>query len=142
MVLRSSWLVDALTSLPVPLVFWFVLFRHAGTFGWLVTAAFFAATTIQTHRRTRVVVTADGVELWRSGRTAVPWSHVRGLVFVGSPQFYRRAALLLPSGSVRPLPAPCSLFGLGHHDVEYASELIEQRWARRRAEVTSAPPPA
>ena len=141
-VLRSSWLVDALVSLPFPLVFWFLLFRHDGLPGLLLMAVLYAAVTIQAHIRTRVVVTAEAIELWRGGRTVVPWSYVRGVVFVGSSPSPRSAAVVLPDRSVKPLSAPRSLFGIGHHDVEYASELIEQRWARHRAEVLSAPPPA
>ena len=140
-VLRSSWLVDALSSAPMPLIFWFVLFRHDGVVGSLVVAALYAAVTIQAHRRTRVVLTADGVELWRNGRTAMPWSYVGGVVFVGSPNFQRSVAILLPDRSVRPLPAPRSLFGIERHDVEYARDLIEQRWRHQIAKATSLAAP-
>ena len=140
-VLRSSWLVDALISLPVPLAFWFFFFRHDGPPALLFMAAVWAAVTIQAHHLTRVVMSADGIELRSLGRTLVPWSYVRGVVFVGSSPSPRAAALVLPDRSVKPLSAPRSLFGIWSHDVQDASELIEQHWARYRADVSSASPP-
>lgn len=140
-VLHSSWLVDALSSAPVPLIFWFGFFRHEGRPGAVVVAMLFVVATIYGHHRTRVVLTDDGVELWRLGRTAVPWSYVNGVVFVGSPEFQRSVALVLPDRSVKSLRAPRSLFGIGRYDIEYASKLIEQRWVHHRAELASTTPP-
>jgi hypothetical protein len=140
-ILRSGWLVYALSSAPVPLIFWFLVFRRGGMPGAALVAVVFLGITIASHHRTRVVLTADGVELWRGGRTAIPWSYVHGVVFVGSPGLQRSVAVLLPDRSVKPLPAPRSLFGIGRYDVEYASRLIEQRWVRQRVELASTTPP-
>jgi hypothetical protein len=141
-VLRSGWLVDALSSAPVPLIFWFGIFRHGGLPGAAFVVVMFVGITIAGHHRTRVVLTAEGVELWRGGRTAVPWSYVGGFVFTGSRSLQRSVAVVLPDRSVKPLPAPRSLFGIGRYDVEYASRVIEQRWVRHRAVLasTTAPP--
>jgi hypothetical protein len=140
-VLRSGWLVDALSSAPVPLISWFVIFRHGGIPGAAFVVVVFVGITIAGHLRTRVVLTADGVELWRGGRTAVPWSYIGGIVFTGSPSLQRSVAVVLPDRSVKPLPAPRSLFGIGRYDVEYASRLIEEHRIRRRVELASTTPP-
>jgi hypothetical protein len=141
-VLRSSWLVDALTFLPLPLALGLVLFWGEDARTWLPLAALYAVATVFHHRTTRVVLTADAVELWRNGRTAVPWSYVGGVVVVDLAYSLRSVGVLLPDRSVRPLPAPRSLLGVGGRDVTYARELIEQHSVRHRAEPTSVPPTA
>jgi hypothetical protein len=141
-VLRSTWLVDALTFLPLPLALGLVLFWGEGVRIWLSLAAPYVVATVFHHRTTRVVLTADGVELWRNGRTAVPWSYVGGVVVVDLAYSLRSVGVLLPHRSVRPLPAPRSLLGVGGRDVANARELIERHSVRHRAELTSAPPTA
>jgi hypothetical protein len=45
-VLRSGWLVDALSSAPVPLISWFVIFRHGGIRGAAFVMVVFVGMTI------------------------------------------------------------------------------------------------
>ena len=54
----------------------------------------------------------------------------------------RSVGVLLPDRSVRPLPAPRSLLGVGGRDVAHARDLIEQHSDRHRAKLTAAPPSA
>jgi hypothetical protein len=140
-VLRSSWLVDALSAALVPLYFWFGFFRHEGMVGAIVVAVVFVGATLYVHERSRLVLTAEGVEMWQFGRTSIPWSHVHGVVFVGSLGIQRSVAVLLPDRSVKSLRAPRSLLGIGRYDVEYARALIEARWVRHRAELASTARP-
>jgi hypothetical protein len=139
-VLRSSWLVDALIFLPLPLALGLVLFWGEDMRVWWPLAALYTVATVLQHRKSRVVLTADGVEMWRNGRTTVPWSYVGGVLFVDLPYSCRSVAVLLPDRSARPLPAPRSVLGLGARDVAQARDLIEQHWLRHRAELMSAPP--
>ena len=108
MVLRSSWLVEALIFGPWVLAAWFLLFRKDGTPGLVWLAVVWAGGTLIWHRQQRIALTAEG-----------------------------RPA---PDRSVKPLSAPRSFLGIGRFDVVYPSELIEQRSARHRTEVTSSPP--
>jgi uncharacterized membrane protein YgcG len=75
-VLRSPWRAEVLNMAPIAVVF-VVFAAWSGDIVSLVTVAVvLALMTVLFHYLTKVVLTRHAIELWRIGRTVIPWPQV------------------------------------------------------------------
>ena len=141
-VLRSPWRAEVLNMAPIAVVFT-VFTAWSGDIVSLVTVAVvLVLMTVLFHYLTHVVLTPHAIELWRFGRTVIPWPQVGGVVLAGSRFTEVRVKLLLSDRSARALPAPRAVLGTGRRDIEEARDLVEQWWLRHRGDVVVPTQPA
>ncbi len=133
-VLRSSWRIELLGLAPAVVAIGAVSAWGGEVASVVVVAVVFVLMAVLFHYLIHVVLTPRGIELWRYGRTVVPWSQVEAIFIHGSWFTVYRVALLRRDRSARSLPAPRAAFGVGRRELEEARELVEQWWLRYRGD--------